>query len=299
MVQHRPVHWEDAVCRPIGPEVWRHVGRGARLGLVGSVHGDEPAGAEVIRELVDSRDGGWGHEVWEEGPDADVTLAIGNPRALELGMRGTLGGRDLNRLFGETEPDGDTYEEERARRLRAELAAVRRLVDLHQTACPTPPLAVGPSDPDHLAFAAALGLEVVVAGVEEVYGGAMVSEWIDRRGGLGLAVETGAKGTPEALAVAREVARRLVSGARAEPGAKVRVYQVEEALPSPGPGLRFLRPLGNTSPVRAGEVLGISASGEVRVPRDGAVFLPRESALPGEPCLLLARDLGWVEAVSG
>jgi hypothetical protein len=67
------------------------------------------------------------------------------------------------------------------------------------------------------------------------------------------------------------------------------VWEIQEALPSPGLDLTFLRPLENASPVQAGEVLGESAQGHVIAPADGIVFLPKEGQPTGTPCLVFAR----------
>ena len=198
--------------RVVGPGIWRREGTGPHLGVVGSIHGDEPAGAQVIRELLAGR------HLIPQGPDVPtITLAIGNPEALELGSRATSATVDLNRLFGGAEaPDG--AEARRVDELKGAFAGVDRLLDIHQTACETPPLAVAPNTEPHREATRGLGLGVLVAAADRLYGGGMLSEWVDREGGLGLAVETGRKGTPEALNVARQVTSRAAGG----PAAAVR-----------------------------------------------------------------------------
>lgn len=272
----------------LGPAVWRRRGQGARLAVVGAVHGDEAWGARVVLELKEDD-----HPVWAERPDADVTLAIGNPAALASDSRHAEGGADLNRLFVE-EPGlaGESPEHARAAQLVQALRGVVRLLDIHQTSCASPLLAVVPDDPRHVRAALALGVEVVVTGVSDIYGGTTLGEWIDRAGGLGLTIETGRKGTAAALEAARMVATRFIAGAPAA-GGRVKVYELSHTLASPGPGLRFVRELGNTSPVAQGEVLARWDGGELRADLDGAAFLPRPHATPGSPCVILAHDRGW------
>ena len=275
--------------RSVGEGIWRRQGTGPHIAVVGSLHGDEPAGAAVVEELL--RDHGLD---WEAAGDPTVTLAVGNPQALALGERGTTPEADLNRLFG----DGDrpaAVESERVEALKEALRGVDRLLDIHQTSCETPPLAVGPDTGAHRLAARALGLEVLVTAAGALYGGGMLAEWVDREGGLGLTVETGRKGTTFALAMARDLALRFLFPDDTRPGSPtVRVYRLELAVPAPRAPLSFRRELGNTTPVSEGEIIGASPDGPLVIPWTGAVFLPREEAAPGEPCLLLARDLGEV-----
>ena len=124
-------------------------------------------------------------------------------------------------------------------------------------------------------------------GAHRIYGETLLAGLIDRQGGVGLTVETGQSGRPEALEVARRVASRFL-GPQTET-VPLPTYEILRAIPSPAPGLRFLRPLQNGSEVSAGEILGLSEAGEFQLDEGGFVFLPREGAAPGEPCLLLAR----------
>ncbi|MEE2779498.1 MAG: succinylglutamate desuccinylase/aspartoacylase family protein [Myxococcota bacterium] len=271
----------------MAPSVWRRGGDSPALAVVGSMHGDEAHGAQVIRELLESG------AQWAS--NREVILAIGNPEAVEIGSRGTTPEADLNRLFAvDARNAGDSPEERRCRELQDALQGAASLLDLHQTSCTTPPLAVGPATDEHLAQTARLGLRILVSGVERVYGGGMISEWIDRRGGVGLAVETGQKGTEASLEIARDVTRRFLTSREEETGGdgKVRVYEITEAVCPPASGLRFVRPLGNASSVVAGEVLGTTTGAPLRAPGDGAIFLPREVSGTNRPCLLFARDMG-------
>ena len=278
-------NWEE-----LGPGLWRRRGDGPRLAVVGGMHGDESAGAAIIEILRRGEPA-----LWQRAPRADVTLAIGNPEALRLGERQTPAGTDLNRLFGEDPGRGETYEHGRAAALREALRGVELLVDLHQTTCTTPPVAVAPDSDSHLRFAAALGVQNLVTGMASLYGGTMLSEWVDAQGGIGLTVETGQKGSAEAEGAAYEIIRRFLTAGSSAPrtAGRIRVYRFAAPLPCPGPGLRFTRRLGNTSRIRQGEVLGTWDGGELCAAADGSVFLPREDAPEGAPCLLLTQDEGW------
>jgi len=273
----------------IADQIWRRRGDGRKLAVVGSIHGDEIAGAEVIREILHADD-----RLWRRAGPIDLTLAIGNPRALEQGTRFSEGGRDLNRIFGDEAMDTSDYEGERSQLLKEALGHADMLLDLHQTSCTTPPVAVVEDSPEHLRLAAALGIAHAVVGIETVYEGTMLSRWFDAHGGLGLTVETGQKGREEARAAAYEVVRRfLTAGASASAqGGRIRRYRLRRVWLSPANGLRFTRALGNTARIEAGEIVGHTEAGPLSCDEDSAVFLPREGAAQGTPCMLLAADEG-------
>jgi predicted deacylase len=273
----------------VADQVWRRKGEGRKLAVVGSIHGDETAGAEVIREILHADD-----RLWRRAGPIDLTLAIGNPRALEQGARFSEGGRDLNRIFEGSEVDTSDYEGARAEVLKETLGHADLLLDLHQTSCATPPVAVIEDTPAHLRLSAALGIAHAVVGIEAVYGGTMLSRWFDSLGGLGLTVETGQKGKEEARAAAYEIVRRfLTAGASASAqGGRIRRYRLRRAWRSPANGLRFSRALGNTARIRAGEIVGHTDDGPLSCDEDSVVFLPREGAGQGTPCMLLATDEG-------
>ena len=175
------------------------------------------------------------------------------------------------------------------------LAGVSVLVDLHQTHRPIPPLAVVQDTPQHLKWAARAGLTMAVVGADRIYGDILLSDFVNRSGGVGVTVETGQAGTDAALQVAESTLRALWTSAPLESSDSAppfEVWEIQEALPSPGSDLTFLRPLENASPVQAGEVLGESAQGQLIAPADGIVFLPREGQPAGAPCLVFARRRG-------
>lgn len=270
----------------IGPSIWRRHGVGPRLGIVAALHGDELAGAAVVDELVSPT-----HRLWRyAGHDPDVTFAIGNPSARGHGGRAAPDGRDLNRHFADV---GGTLE--RVDELKAALEGVERLVDLHQTACHSPALAVCPADPEHLSLAADVGVPIVVSGVEQVYGDGMLSYWVDRQGGVGLTIETGKKGTVKALETSWQIVERLVLNLPSHVR-RMRHYELVEAVVAPADDVKFTRILANTSPVHDGEILGYADGWPITAPADGALFLPRPGANEGEPCALFGIDRGWVSA---
>ncbi|MGB0592313.1 MAG: succinylglutamate desuccinylase/aspartoacylase family protein [Myxococcota bacterium] len=252
------------------------------LGIVGGVHGDEQVGARVI-------------ESWRDAPSPEacgweLSVILGNPRALEVKAR--FIDFDLNRAFGpEASPHG--YEAERAAAICAVLGEPVVCLDVHQTHCETPPLAVVRNTPAHLAFARALGLHVAVVDAGRIYGATMLADWVDAQGGLGLTLESGRADSEEAEVAARSVVNRLVHRDW-DPGATIRVYAVRAVLRAPWADFNFTRELGNGSPVRANEVLAERSGAVLRAPADGVVLLPHADVAEGAPAAVFAEDRGQV-----
>ena len=255
---------------------------GPVAGIVGGVHGDEPAGVEVIESLKSSPLPTPEH--WQ------VRLVVGNPRALEMGCRHV--DSDLNRAFG-PEAAASGYEAERVQVISHALAAPRVLLDLHQTHCDTPPLAVVRDTPAHLALARALGLGTAVVDARRIYGDTMLADWVDGQGGLGLTIESGRVGSRESVEAAKGVVDRLLSRDW-DPGATIHVYAVRAVLRAPWSGLRFKRALANGSPVARGEVLAERDGALLLAPADGVVLLPHDAVDEGAAAAIFAEDRGTV-----
>lgn len=245
------------------------------------MHGDEPAGAEVVEQVRR-----WPESAWAGCPHGMV-LAVGHPDALAAGTRTLPGAPDLNRAFGPEGVGGPVGR--RAAELAAALHDVDVLLDLHQTHRPIPTLGVLPDAPGCRELARCLGLEVAVENASLVYGDSMIADHVAGRGGVAVTVELGAVADPACVQHGLGLVRALI---REQPSAStLTVWRIESVLRVPGPGMRFTRPLDNGTRVHAGEQLATSPAGALRAPADGAVFLPREDARPGDPAALFARRL--------
>jgi succinylglutamate desuccinylase len=253
------------------------------LGIVGGVHGDERVGARVVES--------WRDAACPQPCAWQLRLVVGNPRALEAGTRYV--DSDLNRAFG-PEASAHGYEVTRAAAICDALGEPRVCLDVHQTHCDTPPLAVVRETPAHLAFARALGLGLAVVGAGRIYGQTMLADWVDARGGLGLTLESGRADSEEADRAARAVVSRLIHRDW-DAGSAIRVYAVRAVLRAPWSGFRFTRDLGNGSPVRSGEVLAERSGGLLRAPADGVVLLPHVDVAEGAPAAVFAEDRGLVD----
>jgi predicted deacylase len=101
-----------------------------RVAIVGGIHGDEPAGKEVVERLVHTL------EIEDTGT---AQLVVANERALAVGKRYTE--TDLNRAFP-GDPDSDIYEDVLATRLRAILEGADAVLALHTSYSAPPPFAI-------------------------------------------------------------------------------------------------------------------------------------------------------------
>jgi succinylglutamate desuccinylase len=257
------------------------------------MHGDERVGADLIADLVQGH-----HPIWEtDARHKSILFAIGNPRALQENLRARPGGEDLNRMFGPNSVSGaesTSYETQRVDALKSALSETDILIDLHQTTCPSPPVAVIPPHREHKTLAALLGIKIGVFGAEDTYDSSMITDWFNERGGVGVTIETGKIGTPEARECARAVLHNYLSEtwSLTANDHTIRLYQIREAMRAPGDRLAWTRHLGNTSPVHAGETIATTLEGSLVVLKDSATFLPQNAPKKGETCVLLADDLG-------
>eukprot|EP00931_Biecheleriopsis_adriatica_P122116 TRINITY_DN97127_c0_g1_i1.p1 TRINITY_DN97127_c0_g1~~TRINITY_DN97127_c0_g1_i1.p1 ORF type:complete len:323 (-),score=63.02 TRINITY_DN97127_c0_g1_i1:23-991(-) len=144
-----------ALLRELAPSVWR-IGSGRpRVAILGGVHGNELSGVSVVERLVARLSRG-GTKLRGE-----LTLAVGNPDAVERGVRFVE--QDLNRCFSEDlveVPRAEGLEPRRAALLSPLLQGLDALVDLHATNKPSEPFArlPGAAPGRGRRFAAAEGL---------------------------------------------------------------------------------------------------------------------------------------------
>ena len=167
----------------------------ASIVILGGVHGNERVGIRVIERLM--RDIPSTCRTVRCPPS--VVLGLGNPRAVELGLRATDPTRDLNRMFQLNAGRGaeETPEGERSRLLRPVLAQASLLIDLHATNRPSRPFVriAGPLTPDHRRFAGYFrpACETLLHDPEYLLAGQVVTtdEYVGAHGGTGICVETG------------------------------------------------------------------------------------------------------------
>jgi predicted deacylase len=281
---------------------------GPTLIVVGSMHGNEPAGARGLRRALErlERDAATRRELHGE-----VVGLAGNLAALERGSRYVE--HDLNRIWsdervervrasgsGEGSP-GLTVEEAEMRYLDAEIgraldaarAAGRPvfLLDLHTTSGGGPAFCVLEDTLPMRRFALALEAPLVL-GLEEELSGTL-THWLADHGVVAVGFEAGQHEDPAAVGraesavwLALEAAGCLAPGVRPEvEEARHRLAAERRGLPRvvevryrhpvlAGDGFRMAPGYTTFSRVHAGQALAVDRDGPVVTPQGGLLLMP-------------------------
>ena len=106
----------------------------ADVAIVGGLHGDEPAGERIVRQLADALP-----STDDAAGEGTVRLIIANERALAEGVRYT--DTDLNRAFP-GDPDSDEYERALAPRVLEAVEHMDAVLAIHTSHSVPPPFAI-------------------------------------------------------------------------------------------------------------------------------------------------------------
>lgn len=271
------------MLRELAPFVWRFEppqSPGRKIGIVAGLHGDEIAPVDLLRQLC-TQD----HAIWENCGH-QVTLVLAHPEAIALGERSVPGGADFNRSFGDIRAPLAS-EASRIELIKEHLRETEVLLDLHQTRLPIAPCAVCPGTSEHLALARQLGAHQAVTGAQATFMGGMLIDWANRNGTLALTLEVGSIGSPDATDVALSAIQSMLAPPR-EHKAPIVVWQLVDPLRALHEHYAWTECWENGSPISAGDLIATSPAGALHATVDGALFLPRLGASPGEICALQA-----------
>lgn len=186
------------------------------IAVVGSIHGDEPSGAEAIDRVLGS----------EFEYDEAVKYVVANPPALERGERYI--DVDMNRVFP-GDANSDDLERHLAARVCEETAGYTTLA-LHSTR----------SQPDPFAIISRCSTEVLSLAsrlpVEQVVDESDLSDGSFTNCGSVISVESGCQGTRAATETAVELTEAFLNVTGAvetgyEPSSEPRYYTIQEAVP--------------------------------------------------------------------
>ena len=294
---------------------------GARLIVLGAVHGNETCGTQAIRRVIAEIESGQLGLVAGSVTFVPVT----NPLAYARHQR--MGDRNLNRNLVPTETPRE-FEDRIANWLCPLLAQHDALLDLHSFHTAGEPFVMlGPEDNDgtlepfarsaeETALALRLGvhrfvdgwLDTYAAGVArrlaagalereaDVHYGVGTTEYMRAQGGIALTLECGQHDDPAAPQVAwRAIHNALVHlGLAAAPTPEavteteaLHLYQV---IDRDDAGDQFVRDWASFDRVREGERIGMRHDGTpVAADRDGYVVFPNPNALPGQEWFYLAQ----------
>ncbi|HTK04156.1 MAG TPA: succinylglutamate desuccinylase/aspartoacylase family protein [Candidatus Eisenbacteria bacterium] len=268
----------------VANKIWKiDAGRpGPHLMVLGGVHGNELTGIEVIKDLVAEFTAGT-----MKLSCGKLTLALGNPAAIELGLRATEPHFDLNRSFvpGTIAHPG-SYEHERASELAPFIAEAEVLVDLHATNKPSKPFVVATAvDATRMKLAARYACDAFVVAPDAVIAGT-TDGWITAHGGYGIGYESGLAGDVTKVrdvrtSVLRTMADLGMIAFGRGPSYRQDVVRIEEAVLLSGRVFEFAagKGLASFEPFAKGQTLGFIDGKAVTTPFDGLLMFPKPAHL--------------------
>lgn len=279
------------------PNVWQWTGPnpGPRVLILGGIHGNEVTGVMLVEQL--RRDLDSSALALTAGT---LTLAIGNPRAVELGTRGSEPHADLNRCFTGAilAGEGDSYEAQRARELAPFLAGADIAIDLHATNKPSEAFLVVLSDTlRHRELCRFFSCEKILVVPDSVIAGT-TDALVDAHGGVGICFESGWVGDLTRVGEMRAAVEGILSRAGMVVAPQTLhdgqvAYQMTEAIALTDCGFAFAPGRGerNFEPFAQGDVLGRHGEDPLVAPYDGVLMFPKVTELwkIGSPVGFLAK----------
>lgn len=295
---------------------------GARLIVLGAVHGNETCGTQAIRRAIAEIESGQLGLV----AGSITFVPVANPLAYARHQR--MGDRNLNRNLAPTDTPIE-FEDHIANWLCPLLAQHDVLLDLHSFHTAGKPFVMlGPEDnhgtlepfarsAEETALALRLGvsrfvdgwLDTYAAGVArrlaagvstgeaDVHYGVGTTEYMRAQGGIALTLECGQHDDPAAPDVAYRAIRNtlahlgLTAGASPAPARDTEALRLYRVVDRAHPGDRFVRDWASFDRVHAGEVIGTRHDGTpVAADRGGYVVFPNPGALPGQEWFYLAKS---------
>jgi len=265
------------------------------IGVVGSVHGNEPCGLHVIEGLRDPT-----HALRSRLTTGTLVLIHGNPEATAQGTRHTRGGVDLNRLFefrylDDLPRELWSYEHHRALELRPVLEALDGVLDLHSSTEPTQPFVI--TGEPRVKLGMKLDCPYVTYGwtAPGLLSDRVLISPLLRLNRPAFSVECGQHGMSETHATAWRVAERYleIMGALtpsdALSGHPCMVIEVAHRIAKPTLQFTFARPWRGFDHVAADEPLGGGDGVTLIAQEDLRVMLPNQNVVMGEDVFYLGR----------
>ena len=294
---------------------------GARLVVLGAVHGNETCGTQAIRRVSGEIESGQ----WAMVAGSVTFVPITNPLAYARHQR--MGDRNLNRNLAPTDAPVE-FEDRIANWLCPLLAQHDALLDLHSFHTAGKPFVMlGPQDntgslepfarcAEETALALRLGVQRFVDGWLDTYAtgvarrlaagvsareadvnyGVGTTEFMRAQGGIALTLECGQHDDPAAPAVAyrailNTLAHLQLIAAPAPPTvADTEALRLYEVIDRAHADDRFARAWSSFDRVRAGELIGTRHNGTpVVADSDGYIVFPNPNAQPGQEWFYLAK----------
>jgi len=263
---------------------------GPRVLILGSVHGNEPCGANVLPDIFAL-------------PllRGTLTCVLGNPAAFRANKR--FLDTDLNRMFDErncpTSQEQNSREYQRAQELKNYIDHTDIVLDLHASTSKTSePFLICESN--GYALATKMGIAKIVSGFDVIQPGG--TDWYaNKTGKVGLCLESGFLGDPFSTVRAFEGARALLS----------LLGMIEyEPIAIPDPMIYSLvwqytsqrsfipqNPFADFAFVEDKDVIGRDGDVTITAPADGFLLFTRPCEAPNQEAFVFARSLANIASL--
>jgi len=241
---------------------------GPAIGLMGMLHGNEPAGLGLWDLMI------------QAGPPSvgTVYMIVGHPEAL-CNKHGPVRSieQDINRLFGEKKGNRKAISIDHARCIELEefLPKLDLLIDIHSTSAQTQPFIVMPKKPlKYIKLAGGLPITHLF-GLDQFLN-RTAANWLAHHGKAAIMIEVGQHEHPVSRAVATDVARRILDGLNMlREGTSIemksfsfqqRFVAILDQVRVENTGFEFVKNRSNFESVHAGELIAKDSIRTYRAP---------------------------------
>lgn len=250
---------------------------GKTITILGGVHGNEKAGIEIVKMLLNSPPKEFA---------GTLVLGFGNPKAIEKDTR--YMDFDLNRCFAQ---DGHGYEKDRAEQLKTILCETDVLIDLHATIKPSIPFLCCPKlDTTHVGY---LPISKIVHGkglyADGIYA-AYADTYVTEQGGIGITIEAGQMDDMSKVQFFTESLRTLITQGEKKHIEKEFLHAYENIIADKG--FTFTKAWQNFEEIKKGTLYATSTQKEYYTLQDSLILFPKKTIVQGlEACILLTPSL--------
>ena len=280
------------------PQMWQIDSgeNGPTVTILGGVHGSEKAGVQVVQNLLQS-------DLAALVQKGKLNFGIGNPVAVEQGVRFLQGDFDLNRSFGPLPLDLEkTIAAMRAQLLKPIIADSDVLLDLHATIKPSEPMLLSPNklqDPLMQKLVPVLGIKKVITGkgmYAEDGTGVTTDCYAHSNGRVGITLETGWQEDMTLVPRVQQSVLRALSAIGLSPSSgevieplEIEAYDAYWSVTA-SPSFAFTQEWENFAKLPCGTHFATRDGVKLKTPCDSFMIFqkPKERIVPGiEACLLL------------
>jgi len=258
---------------------------GPTLCLLGGIHGNEPAGTQLIRSIVNDQ---------RTLPltRGSVVLALGNPAAIEKNLR--FCEADLNRSFLPKENPSNTLEARRAEELKTLLDASDVLLDIHSSfAATSQPFLI--CEANAAGIARQLPVPLLCSGFDALHPGG-TDGTMNAIGKIGICYETG----PADDAAGIDRAWKIVQATLGALGMldcspallqEQKSLQAETLYRSRTDRFVLSRPYADFEDLSDNEIIGYDGTEPVKGKAGDVILFARNAEQPATECFVLARNI--------